>query len=366
MKRILKIVGLVLGVLLLACVAWGLYIYNLAGEFKTIQPHFKGSCAPVLGVVGAEDITIHPDGLVAYISSDDRRAAKDGKPRPGAIFAYPLGPEGGGPVNLTPELPFNFHPHGIGLLVVENGPDRLLVVNHPYASLFHREEGEGPAHTIEVFDIIKDTGALEHRRTIADPLLVSPNDVVPVDPDRFYVTNDHGSGGEFGRKLEDYLRLARAHVLFYDGKKFSEVAGDLRYANGIILDKEGKRVYVAATTDRSVYIFDRNPEDGSLSESGEVFTDTGVDNIELDADGNLWIGAHPQLLTFLKHAEDAANKSPSQVLKLRPDESGGFSVEEVFLSDGNDLSGSTVAARIGQRLLIGSVFEPHLLDCRLE
>jgi arylesterase/paraoxonase len=361
-KRILKIAGLVLGVLLLAVVAWGLYIYNLAGEFKTIQPHFSGSCAPVLGVVGAEDITIHPDGKVAYISSDDRRAAKEGQPKPGAIFAYPLDPEGGGPVNLTPELPFNFHPHGIGLLVVEDGPDRLLVVNHPYASLFHREESKGPPHTIEVFDIIKDTGALEHRRTIADPLLVSPNDVVPVGPDSFYVTNDHGSGGEFGRKLEDYLHLARANVLYYDGAKFSEVAGGLRYANGINISPDGKQVYVAATTDRSVYIYDRNPEDGSLKESQEVFTGTGVDNIELDADGNLWVGAHPQLLTFVKHADDPANKSPSQVLKLSPD----FSIEEVFLSDGSDLSGSTVAARAGQRLLIGSVFEPHLLDCRLE
>jgi arylesterase/paraoxonase len=362
MKRILKITGLVLGVLLLAVVAWGLYIYNLAGEFKSIQPHFSGSCAPVLGVVGAEDITIHPDRQVAYISSDDRWAARDGKPRPGAIFAYSLGEAGGAPVNLTPDLPFNFHPHGFGLLVVEDGPDRLLVVNHPFASLFHREEGKGPAHTIEVFDIIEETGALEHRRTIADPLLVSPNDVIPVGPERFYVTNDHGSEGDFGRKLEDYLRLARAHVLYYDGSKFSEVAGDLRYANGINISPDGKQVYVAATTDRAVYVYDRNPEDGSLKESREVFTDTGVDNIELDADGNLWIGAHPQLLTFVKHAEDSANKSPSQVLKLGPD----FSVEEVFLSDGNDLSGSSVAARTGQRLLIGSVFDSHLLDCRLE
>lgn len=40
-------------------------------------------------------------------------------------------------------------------------------------------------------------------------------------------------------------------------------------------------------------------------------------------------------------------------------------VSEVFLSDGRDLSGSSVAAVSGDIMLIGSVFEERILRCRL-
>jgi hypothetical protein len=40
-------------------------------------------------------------------------------------------------------------------------------------------------------------------------------------------------------------------------------------------------------------------------------------------------------------------------------------VEEVFLSRGADLSGSSVAAVYGDRLLVGAVLDDHILDCRM-
>jgi hypothetical protein len=40
-------------------------------------------------------------------------------------------------------------------------------------------------------------------------------------------------------------------------------------------------------------------------------------------------------------------------------------VEEVFLSDGGDLSGSSVSARYRKRLLIGAVFDDKFFDCQL-
>jgi len=43
----------------------------------------------------------------------------------------------------------------------------------------------------------------------------------------------------------------------------------------------------------------------------------------------------------------------------------GFGVEEVYLNDGTQLSGSSVAAPVNGRMLIGSVFEPFILDCSL-
>jgi len=42
---------------------------------------------------------------------------------------------------------------GIGLWAEPGRPDRLFVVSHPGASLFNEQQGRGPIHTVEVFDL---------------------------------------------------------------------------------------------------------------------------------------------------------------------------------------------------------------------
>jgi arylesterase/paraoxonase len=61
-------------VLLIALVAvvilaagWVLQLLWAAGQFKTLEPHFEGTCAQVEGLAGAEDLTIHPRTAVAYL-----------------------------------------------------------------------------------------------------------------------------------------------------------------------------------------------------------------------------------------------------------------------------------------------------------
>jgi arylesterase/paraoxonase len=53
------------------------------------------------------------------------------------------------------------------------------------------------------------------------------------------------------------------------------------------------------------------------------------------------------------------------VVRAQRTADGGWDVEEVFLDTGATLSASSVAAVHGKRLLIGGIFEPRLLDCRL-
>ena len=363
MARKRKIALLSLLVVVLAVGGYVAYIYVRAGELKTIEPHFAGSCERVDGVVGAEDITFDPRSTVAYISSDDRRATLAGHPVPGAIFAYdPAHPEVG-PRNLTPTADVTFHPHGISVRVTSDGRTLLFAVNHPGASLFGDNPGGGPAHTIEIFERVGD-GPLVHKRRIASDLLVSPNDVAAVGDDRFYVSNDHGSGPGFGRKLEEYLRLERANVLYFDGQRFTVVAEDLRYANGVAVSRDGARVFVAMVTSFAVAVFQRDASSGALTLTDEIDLGTAPDNIEIDAAGDLWIGAHPKLLTFVAYTKDADKRSPSQVLRVTQGKEGGFDVSEVFLSQGDDVSASSVAASRDGHLLIGSVLDRHFLHCR--
>src|SRR5262250_1332306 len=92
-----------LGVIVLLLGGFAVWLFDAAGEFKRLEPHFDGTCRTVAGVVGAEDITIHPRTGVAYLSACDRRAALAGGPPRGAIYAYDLTAASPQPVNVTPD-----------------------------------------------------------------------------------------------------------------------------------------------------------------------------------------------------------------------------------------------------------------------
>ena len=206
-----KRIGIAVLLLVILVAGWVVYLYWVAGQFKTIEPHFSGKCKAVAGVVGPEDITIHPKTGVAFVSGCDRRAIQEGGAGGGAIFAYDLNAVTSEPVNLTPDADRDFRPHGISLFVGEAGHDMLFVINH-----------QGGEHRIDVFDLKE--GELTHRETLTSPMLVSPNDIVAVGPDRFYVTNDHRYPSGWKRTLEDYLRLRRSNVVFYNGSEFVQAA----------------------------------------------------------------------------------------------------------------------------------------------
>ena len=332
---------LLIGLAVLVLLVLGSVLQTLwaAGSFKTLEPHFAGRCREVRGVLGPEDITIHPRTGVAYISGYDRRGAPPGN---GAIYAYDLKLPRSRPVNLTPDADADFRPHGIYLHVDEAAGDLLYVVNHA-----------GGTHTIEVFEFID--GRLQKGATLADPLVVSPNDVAAVGRDRLYITNDHGHPEGFMRVIEEFGRLALSNVVYFDGARFSVAAEGIAYANGINRSADGLSVFVASPTGQAVRVYDRDPDSGRLRFVESIPTVSGVDNIEVDHEGNLWIGSHPKLLQFRAHASDPSELSPSQVLRISRDREGAYVVSEVYLGLGDRLSASSVAARYGDRLLIGGV-----------
>ncbi|MEM1245475.1 MAG: SMP-30/gluconolactonase/LRE family protein [Acidobacteriota bacterium] len=343
--RLLVVVILVAG-------GFALYRVDAAGQFRTLEPIALPSCTEVPGLVGPEDLTIHRDDAVALVSAVDRR---DPEAR-GGIYAYELKPSRADApllVELTKDFEGDFRPHGLSLRRSPIDGDSVFVVNHP--------DGEAGPHTVEIFDW--RSRRLTHRKTVTDPLLISPNDVLAVDGERFYATNDHGRGPGFSRKFGDLVGRRDSNVVYWDGESMRVVAEGLGYANGINMSKDGKIVWVAATTEGAIHIYDRDPETGDLSPWHVEVLGTGVDNIELDLHGSLWIGAHPKLLSFLGHAGDADKTSPSEVLWYDPDRRLDPYVRPVYLDLGEELSGISVAAPFGSRVLMGSVFEPFLLVC---
>ncbi len=342
---------------------YGLYLAWDAGEFRQALNVHPGHCRQVPGLPGSEDITVHPSGEFAFVSSDDRRKVMAGNPMPGAIFRYELSTASTEPANLTPNAGSDFRPHGIALHVGDDGRETLFVVNHPGAPLFADSTGhDGPEHTIEIFDVID--GGLSHRRTLSDAWLISPNDVIAIDHERFYFTNDHGSPPGFRRTLEGYLRLPWSNVVYFDGDGFRVVADGLTYANGINLSPDGRHLYVAEVTRHRVREYRRDPVTGDLEEMRRLDIGFGVDNIEVDpVSGDLWIGGHVKLLTFVRHMNNPAVPAPSQVVRVEL-EANDYQVFTEFMDDGKLISGASVGAPYPGGFLVGSVFDPHMVDCR--
>ena len=330
-----------------------------SGEFKKIEPHFNGECQEIFGLEGPEDIIILSDST-AIISADPRRKIlsetssiysyeeKNEHSNQGSIFLYNLNNQE--LINMTLGLNFEFHPHGISNYITDKGDIYISAINHTSGG-----------HFVEFF-ILKNNKLVSIKR-VSDPLLVSPNDLVMVDHNQFYITNDHSSKSLTGKLIEDYLQLSRSNVLFYDGSEFVISQKKMQYANGINISHNQDKVFVSETIGQKVSIYTRDIITNKLTYESSIAIDSGLDNIELDRDGNLWIGSHPKLFDFVKHAKNSNHLSPSQVIKIFRED---YNVQEVYLSDGHDLSGSSVATVINNNLLIGAVFEDHFLHCFID
>ena len=334
---------LALAVLVVAALAIRTLWY--ANVFKKFTPQSAGTEQLIPGMIGAEDITMAGDGI-ALVSSYDRRGVGAGKAVKGAIFRLDLNNTPPSFTDLTADFDQpDFRPHGISLYTdPADGSRWLFAVNH-----------RAGKHVVEIFEY-RDS-ALIHSESIESELFKSPNDLVAYGKSSFYFTNDHNSSGEGFSHLKDFLVIGTGEIGRHENGKAETLATGIRYANGITISPDGKLLYVAACTDRAVYVYNREPFEKVRS----IDCGTAVDNLEWDEEGNLWVGAHPKMLMFLGHSQDPAKRSLSQVLQIQLQNPEQPVVKQMYLNDGNPLSGSSVAAVWKNKLLVGGVFDDGVL-----
>ncbi len=343
----------------LAAIVWAVFfartVWDSAGENRVVVSQFSGVCSKLIGFPGAEDIILDTEQHTAYAVGGDRRSFRSGGPGRAKIWAIPFdNPEAATRADLSPPNPETFRSFGMDLHIDDTGVRRLLVANR------------GSRHSVEIFREDKN-GTLVHERSLVAPLLKNPNDLVAIGPDAALVTLDkEADAGTLKELLDGAMRRRTGKVLYIDANESRLVADNLMMANGITLSADGDKLYVGELVGQSIAIFDRDMETNTLAFNRAVAVGTGVDNLSLGADGKVYAAGHPKLLSLAIGYQNSEDQlSPSEVVAIDPLTD---SVERIYINDGSEHAGSSVAVvdSATGRMLIGSAFGPHILNCQFE
>ena len=310
-------------------------------ENTSVRPTLKS-----LAVDGAEDIMVSHEDSFAIISATDRSVFPAHDQEIGGLYYLDLRTQDYVLEPLTQNLEIPFAPHGISMIKVDS-------IYHIKA-INHARDGD----FIEIFELNK--AHLKHIRTLPMDSAFSPNDLVMLDKERFYLTSDHRYKVGLGRFAEDYVGLKGGYVIYFDGNSFHEVASKIAYANGINIDANRNLLFVSSPRGFLVKVYNIN-SDSSLDFIENIKCGTGVDNIEFDLDGKLWIGAHPNLLTFSAYAKNKKPISPSEIITIEYRSKGDHSVQQIYLNDGSEMSACSVAAPFNGIVLVGNVKDSKIL-----
>jgi arylesterase/paraoxonase len=350
--RILKRLLAAIGVLVLVVVAVSAWLFARGGAFREIRPHFAGSCEALPLEGSGEDILIDRERGIAYLSLLDRRSVVEGKDVQGTVMRLDLNTRPFVAMDALAIRPQAFRPHGISLWIGPVGSRRLFVINHG------QKRGVDP----EAVEIFTETapGTFAHAATVRGPELHAPNDLVAVGPEQFYVANDKPLGGRLAAALQQ-VGIGASPLSFFDAGKGRYVLDDIASGGGINVSADGRTLYVAETFGRRLRVLER-ADDGSVSERMRIALDTAPDNIDVAADGSLWVTGHANAFALIRHFM-RGEPAPTQVWRVATGEDGAESVEEIYLDDGTQMSAGSVGATWNRWLLIGSITERKIQVC---
>ncbi|CAG8594224.1 4853_t:CDS:2 [Ambispora leptoticha] len=347
------------------------YTLELLGYFRDAVP-YDGSknCRIISGPTSCEDIVIHhpsgyafmacadsginrltqywpPLGTFANMSYEPRDLAwvYNIKTNEASVLTFK---------NLPEDTDLSFH--GLGIYDDDS-------TNHTKLSLFfvnHRRTGS----VIEIFEHTIGTKELIHLETVKHELIYTPNDVVPVSANEFFVTND------FRHRHKGIMRKPWSNVVFHSSaSNITRIAADgIAYPNGIAANWDKSIIYVISTSDGEVILYERR-QDNRIIELERIRLGYPADNAAIDeVTGEIYIAGFPKVLKSIAYFEDPSGKyprPPSVILKISnntdPDRYFGkkYKVSKVLEDNGEFFHSFSISAVDHKRnaLLLGSIFK---------
>jgi arylesterase/paraoxonase len=330
-------------VILVLSVGGALFIYMAVN--KDIDEHFAGTCTALDLPGSGEDIQIDRERGYAYLSVLDRAATAAGDTaEPGQVMRIDLYAQPYAAFGALLDAPELFHPHGLSLFIDAADQRHLLIINHP------ENRGIDEEH-IERFTE-ETPGEFRHAETFTTPLIVRPNDLVAVGPRQFYVAQDVAQGSG----------VTETELIYFNGDSYTVVASDIQSGGGINVSADLTTLYIAETGGQRVRVARLNG-DGTIASSSHIDLGTSPDNIDVAADGSLWVGGHSNLIALVMHFI-AGTKAPTQILRVSIDGEESV-VEEIYLNKGEQISSGSGGATLGNKLLIGSITDKKVLICEM-
>lgn len=358
-KKLLKRLAWVGLALLVLVGVFTLDLLRHGGQFRDLPAATPLTCDTLPLGASAEDIQFDRARGIAFLSSFDRRALIEGRATEGDVLQLELPTTTdaalGTPVSALAAKPAGFRPHGMSLYRSGDGALRLFVISH-------LPDG---GHAVEIFEQRATDRLFVPVRSVRDPLLRSPNAIVAVGPEQFYVANDSGAEGPLDRFSELVLRRGLSKLVHFDGKEMTVAARGLESAVGLGMSLDGTRLYASETLGKRLAVFERNAGTAELTRLADIPVDGAPDNINIGADGVVWLAVHGRTLDLVRHFGDAAHPAPSWIQRLDP-AAPEPRLETVFFDPGTKLSAGSVGAVHEGRLLMGSITERKLLSCRLQ
>jgi arylesterase/paraoxonase len=328
---------IITGVILLPILAFVFHILSSTGFFRTVENQMNGKIVSSIPIAGVEDFTIDEDDNFGIFIAYDRAAERDGKAKKNdGIYIIDLSNDAFEVKLLSGNFKKPLALHGISLIQLDSNHHKLFVINHA--------EGE----SIEVFDLYH-RDSLVHEKTMQHELIFSPNDIVAISETEFYFTNDKYYDSKIGNLFENYSGIAKCETVYFDGENYR-----------IVNHKNRNLIYIASPRGFLIAVFERL-ENGDLKHIENIDCGTGVDNIELDKNGDLLIGCHPNLLAFKSYQKGKAKIAPSEIIKINYRKKGDYDIKRIYVNDGTAISASTVAPVYKDLMFVGSVFDDHFL-----
>ncbi|RSM19081.1 hypothetical protein CDV31_002002 [Fusarium ambrosium] len=250
----------------------------------------------------------------------------------------------------------------------DSGSIELLVINNrPSVDAQGKlvdQYADGANATIDLFETGAEATELKFVRTYADGKIATPNRVAALSRSAFYVVNDHGQN-KLGLKhsLSPFLRNGDA--IFCDAETGCKtVLQGFKYPNGLTRDKNNL-IYIPCSLSGTIFIYRVLP-DNTLEKVDEVKTGYSIDNLSVDANGDIWVAAFPIGVAIFKAYEDPYHSfPPAAALRVRKVE-GKYAVDKVIEDgEGEVLPAATTVvhdAKTG-RLFFSSVISPFISVC---
>ncbi|KAF8160653.1 hypothetical protein B0H34DRAFT_795541 [Crassisporium funariophilum] len=264
--------------------------------------------------------------------------------------------------------------HGMDVVPSSDDSDVLFVylVNHRLPIGGQSAEKVGADSVIEVFKTTVGGNAMTHINTVESPVIVTPNDVLGSPDGRsFYFTNDHGARVGLSRYLH-FLGSKHSSVGYCHLDEGCQYAITSTHASNGIASAPNGTIYVSNSVYGGVTFLERQT-DNTLVVTDSVPTDYILDNLAVDADGQLWAAGIPQAKAAFAHMADPSRQSPSIAARISVNTGVNafygekFKVEKVFEDDGKIMTGLTSAAYDSERknLFMHGITSPQLVVCKI-